>query len=305
MILIVTHKQDFTADFIIDKLNSQNISYYRLNCEDCLTMNLSFKTDLNSVAVSIAGHQTFNSIWYRRTKFPSLTPESHDEHLYLVNEADMFMRNIFGLIKGRWLSDPFSLERAENKFLQLEIARRIGLSVPETLVTSDRNAVKDFLLQHDKAIIKPISTGRMSYSDQYSKQIFSNIVPKSIIESFETFDYTPAIFQKYIEKEYEIRITVIGSDVFAAKVNSQEEIETSTDWRRKKLPFIPYDLPNEIAQLCILMLNELNVGFGAFDFIKSKDGKYYFLEVNPNGQWVWIEKDTGLKISDSIIKYLT
>ena len=124
------------------------------------------------------------------------------------------------------------------------------------------------------------------------------------MEKLETMKMTPSIFQKYIEKEYELRITVVGEEIFAAKVLSQSDCETIVDWRRKNLRFQCCEVPEELNEKCCQMMKRLGIAFGAFDFIRTKEGQYYFLEVNPNGQWVWIENDTGLKISDAIINYL-
>ena len=111
--------------------------------------------------------------------------------------------------------------------------------------------------------------------------------------------------QNCISKEYELRITIVGDKVFSAKVNSQENKNTLTDWRKEKNPFVIYELPTEIEQKCIQLTKKLNISFGAIDLVRDKNGDYIFLEINPNGQWAWIEMETGLKISDEIINYLT
>jgi glutathione synthase/RimK-type ligase-like ATP-grasp enzyme len=114
----------------------------------------------------------------------------------------------------------------------------------------------------------------------------------------------PCIFQENIEKRKEYRVTVVGDEVFSASVDSQSNEMTQIDWRRKKLKFRANILPKEIENLCIKLLMELGISFGALDLIETTKGDFYFLEINPNGQWAWIEIDTGLKISDSIIKFL-
>ena len=97
---------------------------------------------------------------------------------------------------------------------------------------------------------------------------------------------------------------MVGQNVFSAGVNSQTRESTKTDWRKEKLEFFIEDIPVEIKEKCILLVKNLNLKFGAIDLIKDKNGNYIFLEINPNGQWAWIENETGLKISDSIINEL-
>jgi hypothetical protein len=304
MILIVTHKQDYTADFVIAKLNEIGIAYFRFNCEDYLDYNISIQFGYDSQVV-INNIAEFSAVWYRRTKLPEIVAPNESERLYILGEIDTFINNLFGIIPAKWLSAPVSVDAAENKLFQLKLAQAIGLRIPRTLVTNSKNELRAFATSNKSTIIKPIGRGRIQYPEDKAKLIFTNEFSAEILREIDQYLLTPAIFQEGIEKDYEIRVTVVGSQVFAAKINSQDHEATRLDWRRSPLKFEAYDLPALITDKCLLMLNKLNIEFGAFDFIKSKTGEYYFLEVNPNGQWVWIEKDTGLKISEAIINFLT
>src|SRR5207249_3343457 len=113
-------------------------------------------------------------------------------------------------------------------------------------------------------------------------------------ENLEKYSLTPSIFQEYIEKEYELRITVVGEKVFAAKVDSQKQDETKIDWRKHKTLFQQYSLPKEISDKCVELTQKLNLSFGAIDIIRNKEGQYTFLEINPNGQWAWLDIEVGL-----------
>lgn len=302
MILIITHKEDYTADFVINKLNNLNYPYFRFNCEDLLTYNITiYPKGLRTVINNI--HQ-FKSVWYRRTKLPFIKAENEAERLYLLGEVDIFMQNIFGVIDAKWLSNPISVNAAENKLLQLSNALKVGFNTPKTLISTDKKELLLFAKSNKKTVAKPIGRGRINYTDKSSKLIFTNILPDSIIDNLDEFCIAPAIFQEYIEKDYELRVTVVGNLIFAARVNSQTDETSMVDWRRKKLKFEKYDLPVDISNKCLKLLGLLKISFGAFDLIKATDGLYYFLEVNPNGQWVWIEKETGMPISDAIINFL-
>jgi glutathione synthase/RimK-type ligase-like ATP-grasp enzyme len=302
-ILIITHKEDYTADYIINKLNTRSIPYVRLNTEDIIENNIQIKFN-NSPNVILNDINCFHSIWYRRRKTPEINYESLEESLFLKSEIDTFLSSFLNSIKSKWLNHADAIVQAENKAHQLQVARQIGFNIPETIITHHREAIREFVLAHDTVIIKPLARSRIDYINKSSRLLFTSIIEKKMIEQLDQFEITPAIFQKFIEKSYELRVTVVGTEVFAAKVDSQSDPETKIDWRRKQLKFMPYSLPAEISDLCLKVTKELNIQFGAFDLIRSTDDKYYFLEVNPNGQWVWIEKDTGLQISESIINYL-
>ncbi|HXU28068.1 MAG TPA: hypothetical protein VN698_12630 [Bacteroidia bacterium] len=305
MILIITHKSDYTADYLINKLNENSISYYRLNCEDIPKTNYSL-TYSKKFNLELKGITNFHSVWFRRTKLPDLDDiKDLQERAYIINEFDALLTNFYYTIKAdKWLSFPENIYKAENKVYQLKIASTIGFKIPDTLVTNNIIELQAFCKRCNyDVIIKPLSHGRIAYEEE-TKLIYTNKLKKEHIENLNSFSLTPSIFQKNIEKEYEIRVTMVGNKVFSAKVNSQENEETKIDWRRKKLTFSSYILPHNIEVLCIDLLKKLDISFGAIDLIKSIDGEYYFLEINPNGQWAWIEIDTKAKISDAIIDYL-
>lgn len=304
MILIITHKTDYTADFVVNKLNQRGVAYRRLNCEDLLSSEFSIKFD-GGFSYSILGEDNYKSVWFRRTKLPEIKDLPREETIYVLDEIEVFFKNLFSILPAKWLSSPAAVYEAENKLLQLKSAQRLGFNIPDTLVTDSKEELKKFYQANNRnIIIKPISQTRVSY-DENSTFIFTSRVSENLMERIEHFDLTPCIFQKNVPKDYEIRVTVVGEKVFAAAVYSQKDNETKVDWRRKRLEFVEINLPAEIQNLCVQLLKKLNLGFGAIDLVKTPSGEYVFLEINPNGQWVWIENQTGQKISDAIIEYLS
>jgi len=304
MILIITHKADFTADFIINKLNKIGIPYKRFNCEDILDYpyGISIGPDFH---YCLLGESKFDAVWFRRTKLPDLQNVPNDQRLFLLNELDNFLKNLFSVLDGKWVSNPNSVYQAENKLFQLKIARQLGFNIPATLITNDKNKLRWFFSENKKnVIVKPIAQTRVKSADTPSF-IFTNKLTPSLIERIDDFDLTPCIFQENIDKDYELRITVVGDRVFPAAVYSQDHHETLTDWRRKKLSFLKIEIPESVHDLCIELVKKLDLKFGAIDLIKTKAGDYIFLEINPNGQWVWIENETQQAISTAIIDLLT
>ena len=117
----------------------------------------------------------------------------------------------------------------------------------------------------------------------------------------------PCVFQEYIPKDIEIRATVVGEQVFAAEIHSQTSQRTKHDWRRYDLENTlhkPHELPIEVRGACVGITRHYGLEFGAIDLILTPEKKYVFLEINPNGQWAWIEVLTGLPISDAIAQSL-
>lgn len=135
--------------------------------------------------------------------------------------------------------------------------------------------------------------------------LFTNKLKPEHIAQLDQYLLTPSIYQRNIPKAYKVRVTVVGREVFAAAVDSQATAATRQDWRRERLPFRTYALPTIIADQFVALVQALQLRFGAIDLIKSTDGQYYFLEINPNGQWAWVELDCGLPISRALIAELT
>jgi len=305
MILIITHKTDFTVDFVINKLNKQKIKYKRFNCEDILKNDYCLKF-YNTSSYSILGEAKYKSVWFRRTKLPEISNLRKEEKIYILKETDYLIKNMISSLQvKKWLSHPNYVYRAENKLLQLQEALKIGFKIPATLITNSHKELKNFIKTYNyDIIIKPLSYSKIDYCEG-SKFFFTSKVSSNIINDIDSYDLTPCIYQQNIAKEYEIRVTVVNNEIFVAAVDSQKDEDTKNDWRRKNLQFYKIDLPNTIKIKCIGLVKKLNLKFGAIDLIKTPKGEYIFLEINPNGQWAWIEAQTGLQISDAIIKYLT
>lgn len=305
MILIITHKEDFTADLVIEKLNSRGIRYFRLNCEDIVSEVYDFENESNFY-FSVNDLDHFTSVWFRRTKLPEIECDNEEEKLYLLADYEALWDNIYSLIDtAKWLSDPKHIYRAENKILQLKVAKSIGFNIPETIITNSHKKVNDFIAKFkNNVIVKPIRQGRIQKKEGFGT-IFTNKLDLERIKRLNCYDLTPCIFQEYVEKEYEVRVTVVGEKVFSAKINSQIADETRIDWRKEKMPFENYSLPAEVLEKCLLITRKLQLSFGAIDLIKTPKNEYVFLEINPNGQWAWLETELGLPISNEIIHYLT
>lgn len=303
MILIISHKEDYTTDYIINILNNRNIDYLRLNTEDIGSKhNISINYNVNQKSL-IDGIDCFQSVWFRRTKLPQNNFSTVQEQEFYNRDFRLFLNSFWQGVKAdKWLSHPDNVYKAENKLLQLKTAQSIGFQIPETLISTERDKIINLKERcNDRIILKPLFGGR--YYDDEPKLIFTNRVKKEHLQQ-EGFSLFPILFQEEISKEYELRATIVGDKVFCAKVDSQSNDNTKIDWRRDQLKFTPYELPSAIENKCVKLTKQLGLSFGAIDLVKTNND-YVFLEINPNGQWVWIESDTNLKISDAIIEYLT
>nr|WP_286674540.1 hypothetical protein [Clostridium sp. ZBS4] len=214
----------------------------------------------------------------------------------------MIGKDIIALINGivdsfrkRVLTKPYILRYSENKIFQLIKAQEIGFDIPKSLISNDLNMAQSFL--HENKIIKPLTTGKIMKDDMV--EIFQT----NLIDYIEDdIGVTPIYLQDYCKKLFEVRVTIVDKEVFSVKIDAFDKIDWRKNQEKNKHSIIT--IPKEIEDKCFILMDELNIKFGAFDFIVDNNEKYIFLEVNPNGQWLWLEEITGLKISNSIIKYL-
>ena len=307
MILIITHKEDYTVDFVVEKLNQRGIIYKRLNTEDIFTKNnVVIKYSENNFDFSIDNVSQFQSIWFRRVKLPIFNEVDNVVSNYLREEAYSYFSNMWQLFNAKWLSNPDAIYRAENKLLQLKVAQKIGFDIPKTIITYKKKEIVDFYLENGKDVImKPLYNSRFQTENNENRLIYTNTITETQISNIDSYLQFPSIIQENIKKKIELRITVVNNEVFTAFVDSQKNENTLVDWRREKCIFNKIDIPKSIKDKCIELTKKMSLNFGAIDLILTNNGEYKFLEINPNGQWAWIEVDTGLPISDAIINYLT
>ncbi len=314
-VLVVTNKTDLTADFIIKKLKEKGVDFYRFNTEEITaSVSLSLNFDTESYLINdLESNSTFDlngftSVYYRRPELPVLNfPDlSGGEVHFLKNEILYTLEGVYKILKDRyWISPLYSIREAENKIYQLILAKSLGFAIPNSLITNVYENCQSFFTENSNScIIKPIKSGLVE-DHKNSKVVFTNKVDEKDLNR-EQIESCPQFFQKCIAKNGDIRATVVGDKVFATLIHSQEFNETMTDWRKgeMRLKHTKIELPIELEEKCIILLRKLGLKFGAIDFVLDKNNNYTFLEINPNGQWAWIEKQTGYDISGEIVNLL-
>ena len=141
-------------------------------------------------------------------------------------------------------------------------------------------------------IYKPLRRSRLVREDGVSL-IYTSPVTEAHADCFDSIAYAPCLLQRHIPKRLDVRVTVIGASVFAVAIRSQDHPEARNDWRRGSTLQLAHELhalPSPIEQLCARLVRELGLAFGAIDLVLTPDGEYVFLEINPNGQWAWIQQ---------------
>lgn len=252
------------------------------------------------------------SIWYRRPRLVALS----NDHLgaegldFARDEWRSALASLYALVKDRmWVSHPACLETASQKPLQLKLAAELGLKTPRTMITNDAAKARAFYETCSGRIIVK-ATGRGWVYAQNSPDLYfvmTNRVKPEDLQADDEIRFAPVTFQEEIPKLYEIRANVVGQQVMAIKIDSQASVISELDWRRydvKNTPYTPYQLPPDIENMCLDLTRSLGLEFGAIDFIRQPDGQYIFLEINGNGQFLWAEELSGVRVSQALANLL-
>ena len=193
----------------------------------------------------------------------------------------------------------------KSKPSSLSAAKRIGFDIPSSLITNDPQLARDFYNLHaDNIVIKSLYHHRIDVQKK-AYSMFTHIVSSSDLNLFETLVYAPCMLQERINIKYELRITVIGDTVFPVRLNVPESSWSDIHIHdNNQIIKTPIDLSEEIVEKCRKLIALLGLRYGAIDFVVDMAGRIVFLEVNPTGDWYWIEKNTGLPITDTMIRLI-
>ena len=195
--------------------------------------------------------------------------------------------------------------------LQSKIAVELGMKIAPTCFSNVKKEILDFSLNYENISLKCLRDHWMKTENGKVYDLCTQKVGSQLLKEQpeEAFSQTVVFAQQYIEKKYELRITVMGPYVFTCKLDSQLLTpETgSVDWRQGYDYGLKHEIietPAVIGSFCKQYLNKLNLNFGCFDFIVTPDDEFVFLECNPNGQWGWIEDECHVPMSEAMVDCL-
>lgn len=250
------------------------------------------------------------SVWFRG---PEITlgdvPGQIGDHAEFVRrETEAALFGLLGVLdQAFWVNHPNAVRAAEDKLAQLRLAQSFGLIIPRTLVTNDPQRALDFYEScGGDVIIKTFR--RLAFSEAgLERLILTNRVRREHLDQIERVRHAPCLFQEYVPKEIELRVTMIGRRVFAAEIHSQLSLISRDDYRRYDFahtPYYPHTLPPAVEVACLQILQHYGLAFGAIDMIRRPDGAYVFLEINANAQFLWVQDLIGMPMREALADML-
>ena len=317
-VLIVTHGQDNeSVDMVARALERRGARPFRFDTDSFpgeTDLRVRIDGDRRQVELARDGRELdlgdLEAVWHRRLSVASRLPETL-EHQVRAASVKESRRVVLGLLASLscFVLDPWGRIRlAESKQLQLELARVVGLDVPRTLVTNDPAAVRAFWDECGGRVVTKMMASFAIHEDGREKVVFTNPVSARDLEQLEGLRLCPMTFQERVEKARELRVTVVGTRLFAAAVDSNALERSRTDWRREGLALIDRwttcDVPAEVERGLLALMDALGLNYGAADFIVTPEGRHVFLEINPAGEFFWLERENGLPISEALADVL-
>ena len=319
MILIITSRTDITADLVVLELQRRHLPYFRLNTEDFpASIDISWTANSPDIPFElrkgrdVLSLDTISSVWYRRpgTPNPSRVLTEIADIDFARRESQAYLQDLWPTLDCFWISQPERIRAAENKLLQLRLAHDCGLDVPSTVITNVPDVAKTFFKRHSRIIVKPLRSQIIAVGDTHAVVPFATLLSSENAEQLaDLLRFAPVVVQNFVAKVFDLRVTVVGSRVFATEIHGNPGDGTAVDWRRARdissLRHIPHHVPSCISTGVLALIRRLGLQFGALDFAVTSDNRYVFLELNPNGQWAWIEQLTGAPISGAIVDLLS
>lgn len=302
MIIISTIGYDDTASNVIEWLSGENVN--RINNDEVPEYFSESPIDL---CIS-ESNNSIKSIWLRKGGKSSLNLEGIAPDILSHATEEMYALSQYNYYRGTktitlGTSDLIPL----NKLAVLRVFKDHSLQIPPTLVTNQKATLQDFLYKHKEIIIKPLSEGtRFNINGQFYK-IYTEKLNHEIADQLSD-RFFPTLFQKCIKKKYEIRAFYLNGNIYSMALFTSLHEETNVDHRSYKqhntIRSVPYQLPSEIEEKIKALMSFLKLDTGSLDIIKGIDDEFYFLEINPAGEFGELSYICNYYLEKEIADYL-
>ncbi|MFI1191270.1 ATP-grasp ribosomal peptide maturase [Streptomyces californicus] len=308
-VLVATEVDDLTADMVITQLNRRNVPVTRFNPAD-IGATLTVSARFGSCPAPVAGQlrtpsrtvdlAEVRSVYWRRPAWPVFDHLGVDDARFAAAQTRYGLGGTLYALDGPlWVNHPLRNAAADYKPAQLAVAQRLGLTVPPTLVTNDPDMARTFVGSHDQVIFKTL---RWTPYRRDGVPVTGWADPVTTTEINEGVAVVPHLFQAVVDKVADLRVLIVGREVFAVRIESG-----MLDWRKdySALSYRVVDLPGHVEDALLAYLEHFGLVSGSFDFAVDKAGDLWWLELNPNGQWGWLEESTGLAMAAAFAELLT
>jgi hypothetical protein len=242
--------------------------------------------------------EEFTSVWYRRpTRILPRDDLPGMEQTFIQREANA---GIWGWLRGLqtfWVNHPDAVRAAGHKPEQLQRAVALKLNIPRSLVTNEPEALERFYEEcHGNVIYKLMGYPWYTDKDELPISTYTSLVSREMLEEAHRVTATAHLFQEFVVKKCDVRVTIIGEEVFATEIHPLSE-ETRIDFRADygKLSHAPHTLPDHLRERLLALTRSYHL-YAGIDLLLTPEGRYIYLELNALGQFGWLEGRTGVPL---------
>lgn len=312
-VLIITNSKDATVDYLCGCMKKASLSFLRFNTDiDLRCVSISYKGLLPKMSMYDKSYipSDFNHVWYRRPH-PLKTWLKGDktEVVHIEAEWSEAIEGFLSHISHKcWMNHPTFNSCASHKIEQISRARSLGLIVPETIVTQDANIFHKFWNKcHGQIIVKPLASGYLERKlPKDDTLIYTSKVRYENLPNLKLLHNSPTLFQELIRKDLDVRIITVDKELHGIGLSEKNPNSNQRlDIRRDNMNGVNYkkiSIPNEVKKALQKLVKSYNLRFSAIDMAIDKQGKWIFFEINPNGQWAWLDLIGGSDIASAFIR---
>jgi hypothetical protein len=309
MIVIISHPSDSHATVVTRRLEALGGAPVLLDIGDFperATISVDYATREPRVVFHHVSKGSFEltkatSVWWRRPQAPSLAAIT-EQHAYgfAHGEWNEALNGLYHLVRCPWMNNPVRDEVASRKPLQLVTARELGFKIPRTLMTSDPN--------HARAFIAELGVGRTifkTFSATHQVWRETRLVSEKDLDLLDSLRLAPAIFQEYIPAKADVRVCMVGEKLFAMQIDTRRtsyEVDFRVSLHESATS--PIDLPQAVQDNLRKLMRHYALSYGAVDLRLGSDGDFVFLEINPAGEFLFVENNAGLPVTDAVASWL-
>lgn len=319
-VVVVSLPLDRHTDVIIDHLERHDVEVVRLHLEDlCGGVEFSHRLGPHGsegtlrVVTSDRTLQAdrLRAVWWRRLG-DYVWPEAYSEaeRAFAEREIQQALRGFLDASGCRWVSHPEAITAASWKPEQLARASGLGFTIPRTLVATRRHEIVDFFEECEGHVVYKVMgdpfLGRAIGPDG-PITTRPRALTRDDLAALQTVEPIPCQVQQRIPKARELRVTIVGRQVFTAAVTPFTDSGELLDWRghEAELHWQAWDLARTEAQRCLALVESYGLRYGAIDLILTPEGDHVFLELNPAGQFLFVEHLVpNLKLGEAFAAYL-
>ncbi|MQY36382.1 hypothetical protein SRB17_43810 [Streptomyces sp. RB17] len=306
-VLILTSDEDVTADMVVLRLGEAGVPVVRLDPAD-LTNGVALSGEYVrgacrghlSVGGRLVSMSGLRSVWVRRPG--DAAARAAQPSAWLTEESTQALYGMLRTTAARWMNHPDAARRARHKPWQLHLAQDSGLPVPATLITTFPQAAREFAERFPDLVVKPVSGAHPQEPPRAVPT--SRVAPDT---DFSAVAYGPTLLQRRIAKRADVRLTVVGDTLLAARKPADPDAhpdDVDVRFAPSVSPWLPADVPPRVAEGVRRYMRGAELAYGAFDFAEDADGIWWFLECNQSGQFGFVEMDTGQPIAATIAAWL-